>query len=71
MRSIRDRFRRLGKSLWLRPASPEERRLRTLRLPRGPVLKPALVPIPLVIDEARRLRSPVSPFDPARRRASV
>ena len=71
MRGIRDRFRRLAKSLWLRPASPDERRLRTLRLPRGPVLKPAFAPIPVAIDEARRLRSPITIVDPARSRASV
>ncbi len=71
MRSIRDRLRRLGKSLWLRPASPEERRARMPRLTRWAALHPARATVPRSIDEARRRHPGVTLFDPARRRASA
>lgn len=58
MRSIRSRFRRLGKVLWIRPASPAERRMQNARRATRPshVARQASPSRPTATAEAAALR---------------
>jgi len=71
MRSIRDRFRRFGKFLWLRPASPAERRLRALRLTAGAGLHPAFASVRVAACDATNLATLVGRSGAPSRHAGV